>query len=212
MKKQILFLSISLYSIFILAQESYYDDVNLNLTGISLKEALATKIITTHTNNLSYTPGIWNAVMVTDMNPIDNSEVLLIYGFEDGSDSNSTNDRERNINDNCTSSSCTGLVLSLGGRRVASVHVHDVDTSVGVLVCDVKVHRDVVDHATAARTVHGCNLVPLGCRRPLWIDHHVGGAPPRVEVHQCKVAKAHTNLHERPVQPVGIGQSTKVVP
>ena len=109
MKKQILFLSISLYSIFILAQESYYDDVNLNLTGISLKEALATKIITTHTNNLSYTPGIWNAVMVTDMNPIDNSEVLLIYGFEDGSDSNSTNDRERNINDNCTSSSCTGL-------------------------------------------------------------------------------------------------------
>ena len=109
MKKQILFLSISLYSIFILAQESYYDDVNLNLTGISLKEALATKIITTHTNNLSYTPGIWNAVMVTDMNPIDNSEVLLIYGFEDGSDSNSTNDRERNINDNCTSNSCVGL-------------------------------------------------------------------------------------------------------
>ncbi len=109
MKKQILFLSISLYSIFILAQESYYDDVNLNLTGISLKEALATKIITTHTNNLSYTPGIWNAVMVTDMNPIDNSEVLLIYGFEDGSDSNSTNDRERNINDNCTSNSCVDL-------------------------------------------------------------------------------------------------------
>ena len=109
MKKQILFLSISLYSIFILAQESCYDDVNLNLTGISLKEALATKIITTHTNNLSYTPGIWNAVMVTDMNPIDNSEVLLIYGFENGSDSNSTNDRERNINDNCTSNSCVGL-------------------------------------------------------------------------------------------------------
>ena len=109
MKKQILFLSISLYSIFILAQESYYDDVNLNLTGISLKEALATKITTTHTNNLSYTPGIWNAVMATDMNPVDNSEVLLIYGFEDGSDSNSNNDRERNINDNCTSNSCVGL-------------------------------------------------------------------------------------------------------
>ena len=109
MKKQLLFLSISLYSIFILAQESYYNDVNLNLTGISLKEALATKIITTHTNNLSYTPGIWNAVMVTDMNPIDSDEVLLVYGFENGSDADSTNDRERNINDNCTSSSCSGL-------------------------------------------------------------------------------------------------------
>ena len=109
MKKQLLFLSISLYSIFILAHESYYNDVNLNLTVISLKEALATKIITTHTNNLSYTPGIWNAVMVTDMNPIDSDEVLLVYGFENGSDSDSTNDRERNINDNCTSSSCSGL-------------------------------------------------------------------------------------------------------
>ena len=109
MKKQLLFLSISLYSIFIVAQQSYYDDVNLNLTGISLKEALATKITTTHTNNLSYTPGIWNAVMVTDMNPLDNNEVLLIYGFENGLDSNSSNDRERNINDNCTSNSCIGL-------------------------------------------------------------------------------------------------------
>ena len=109
MKKQLLFLSISLYSIFIVAQQSYYDDVNLNLTGISLKEALATKITTTHTNNLSYTPGIWNAVMVTDLNPFDNNEVLLIYGFENGSDSNSSNDRERNINDNCTSNSCIGL-------------------------------------------------------------------------------------------------------
>lgn len=109
MKKQLLFLLFSLYSIFILAQESYYNDVDLNLTGISLKEALATKIITTHTNNLSYTPGIWNAVMITDMNPLDNNEVLLIYGFEDGSDSDNTNDRERNINDNCTSNSCVGL-------------------------------------------------------------------------------------------------------
>ena len=109
MKKQLLFLLFSLYSIFILAQESYYNDVDLNLTGISLKEALATKIITTHTNNLSYIPGIWNAVMITDMNPLDNNEVLLIYGFEDGSDSDSANDRERNINDNCTSNSCVGL-------------------------------------------------------------------------------------------------------
>lgn len=54
MKKQLLFLLLCLYSVFILSQESYYDNVNLNLTGISLKEALATKIITTHTNNLSY--------------------------------------------------------------------------------------------------------------------------------------------------------------
>lgn len=109
MKKQLLFLLLCLYSVFILSQESYYDNVNLNLTGISLKEALAAKIIITHTNNLSYTPGIWNASMATDMNPLNNNEVLLVYGYENGSDSDSTNDRERDINDNCTSSSCIGL-------------------------------------------------------------------------------------------------------
>ena len=70
---------------------------------------MATKIITTHTNNLSYTPGVWNASMATDMNPLNNNEVLLVYGYENGSDSDSTNDRERDINDNCTSSSCSGL-------------------------------------------------------------------------------------------------------
>ncbi len=109
MKKLLLFLLLCLYSVFILSQESYYDNVNLNLTGISLKEALAAKIIITHTNNLSYTPGIWNASMATDMNPLNNNEVLLVYGYENGSDSDSTNDRERDINDNCTSSSCSGL-------------------------------------------------------------------------------------------------------
>lgn len=100
MKKQILFLALCLYSVFILAQESYYNDVNLNLTGISLRDALATKIITTHTNNLTYTPGIWNASMATDVNPLNSAQVLLMYGYEDGTDADGTNDRERGINQN----------------------------------------------------------------------------------------------------------------
>ena len=35
---------------------TYYNDVNINLTGTALKTELATKIINTHTTNLSYTP------------------------------------------------------------------------------------------------------------------------------------------------------------
>ncbi|WP_299671791.1 endonuclease [uncultured Polaribacter sp.] len=80
--------------------ESYYNDVDLNLTGIALKDALATKIANTHTNFLTYTPDVWIASKVTDVNPVNPNEVLLIYGYENGSDQSLDNDRERGINDN----------------------------------------------------------------------------------------------------------------
>ena len=97
MKKQFLFLLISLYSISLLAQESYYNDVNLNLTGLDLKIELANKITETHTNFLDYTPDTWNASMNTDVNPVNSNEVLLVYGYENGTDGDVTNDREREI-------------------------------------------------------------------------------------------------------------------
>lgn len=97
MKKQLLFLYLFLISsTLILGQQSYYDDVDLNLTGISLKNALSNKIITTHTNNLSYTPGIWNASKETDVNPDNENEVLLMYGYS----SSGTTARTRGINQN----------------------------------------------------------------------------------------------------------------
>ena len=99
MKKQLLFLLLALYSFVLVAQQSYYSDVNLNLTGISLRDALATKIINTHTNELTYS-NIWDASMITDVNPMNSMEVLLIYGWENGSDGDITNDRERDINNN----------------------------------------------------------------------------------------------------------------
>lgn len=79
------------------SQQSYYDDVNLTLTGVALKTALATKVTNTHTNVLSYG---WDATKATDLNPSNLSNVLLIYGYEDGSDSDCTNDLERSVNDN----------------------------------------------------------------------------------------------------------------
>ncbi|MEY8862195.1 endonuclease [Tenacibaculum singaporense] len=73
---------------------SYYNDVNLNLSGSALKNELATKIINTHTTNLSYTPGVWNALKQTDLDPNDSSKVLLIYGYSD-TDGNYVTDRTR---------------------------------------------------------------------------------------------------------------------
>lgn len=73
---------------------SYYNDVNLNLSGSALKNELATKIINTHTTNLSYTPGVWNALKQTDLDSNDASKVLLIYGYSD-TDGNYVTDRTR---------------------------------------------------------------------------------------------------------------------
>ena len=73
---------------------TYYNNVNLNLTGTSLKDALATKIISTHTTSLSYTPGVWDALKQTDLDPSNSSKVLLIYGYSD-TDGNYVTDRTR---------------------------------------------------------------------------------------------------------------------
>ena len=104
MKKQLLLSILPLFCFTIVAQESYYNDINLSLTELTLKNILANKITTTHTNNLLYTPDVWEASRLTDVNPSNALEVLLMYGFEDGSDGDITNDRERGINDNGGSS------------------------------------------------------------------------------------------------------------
>ena len=97
-RKITLFLAFISFTAFF-GQQSYYNDVNLNLTGITLKQELATKIISTHTRFLSYSE-IWDASKITDVNPQNNQEVLLIYGWENGSDADVTNDRTRGINNN----------------------------------------------------------------------------------------------------------------
>lgn len=98
LKKITLILALMLGSIYY-SQESYYNDVNLKLTGVTLKEELATKIISTHTQFLFYDQ-IWDASKATDVNPNNSSQVLLIYGYENGTDTDVTNDRERGINNN----------------------------------------------------------------------------------------------------------------
>lgn len=80
------------------SQQAYYQHVDLTTTGLALKQELSQKISSTH-NQLSYS-NIWEACKITDVNPENSSEVILIYGYEPGNDSDFTNDRERDINKN----------------------------------------------------------------------------------------------------------------
>lgn len=85
----------------------YYNGFNWTLTGMNLKNELATKITTTHTNFLPY---IWNATQATDIDPSNSSNVLLIYGFSNSTCPSSTLDgndhRSRNIFYNGGGNSC----------------------------------------------------------------------------------------------------------
>jgi len=81
----------------------YYNGFNWTQTGTALKNALATKISTTHTKQLNYTspqPSVWNALKNTDLDPQNSNNVLLLYGWENGTDSDVTNDRSRDKDSN----------------------------------------------------------------------------------------------------------------
>ncbi|AZQ42738.1 endonuclease [Nonlabens ponticola] len=78
---------------------SYYNDVDINLTGSSLRSELASKVSSTQTTNLSYTPGVWNAMKQADLDPTNSNDVILIYGYNDN-DGISNTDRTRSKNEN----------------------------------------------------------------------------------------------------------------
>ena len=100
MLKANLTLLLTLVSGFLFSQvPSYYNDVNLNLTGQALQNELAAKITNSQTTVLTYTPGVWDALKQTDLVPGSNSRVVLIYGYND-SDGVTNTDRTRGVNDN----------------------------------------------------------------------------------------------------------------
>lgn len=74
------------------AQQSYYDDTPVFLTGQELYDALQNKI---SQHNTGYTYGQFTSdLLITDQNPNNGSEVLLEYGFNDN-DGDCTTDRTR---------------------------------------------------------------------------------------------------------------------
>lgn len=86
----------------------YYQGVDLSLEGAELQEQLTQLVVSTHFTELSYSPGVWDALKLTDLDPENEEKVLLIYGFND-SDGNFTTDRSRGVDENCSTSDCTGF-------------------------------------------------------------------------------------------------------
>ncbi len=78
---------------------AYYNGVDFNLTGMALKAELANKITSTHTNQISYSQ-VWSVLKQSDLDPNNANNVLLVYGWENGTDGIVTNDRSRDKNNN----------------------------------------------------------------------------------------------------------------
>ncbi len=75
--------------------QAYYSDVDFSQSQMNLFDDLAIETASNHTNFLSYTPGIWEADRITDQDPLNSLNVLLIYGYND-SDGDHVTDRTRN--------------------------------------------------------------------------------------------------------------------
>jgi endonuclease I len=91
---------------------AYYSSIDFNQSGDNLKYQLTTLITNTHTTILPYTASgttdTWDALYQTDLNPTNSNNVFLVYGWDD-SDSDLTNDLNRNKTYSCHTSSCNGL-------------------------------------------------------------------------------------------------------
>ncbi|MFI2742216.1 endonuclease [Zhouia sp. PK063] len=79
--------------------KDYYGDVDFSATPTDLFDELATLVTSTHTTQLSYTPGIWDALKQSDVDPEDDTKIVLLYGYDD-TDGNYITDRTRAINEN----------------------------------------------------------------------------------------------------------------
>lgn len=72
----------------------YYTGMTWTQTGTALKNALDVKLTTKHTNLISYSD-VWMACKTTDLDLNNNANVMLLYGWEAGTDADVTNDLTR---------------------------------------------------------------------------------------------------------------------
>jgi hypothetical protein len=106
MKKKLLLL-LSLPFTCLAQVPAYYSTIDFNETGEALKIQLTELITDTHTTELIYTPDVWNALKQSDLDPANPENVLLIYGYND-TDAVTSNDRTRDKDLSCHTSSCAG--------------------------------------------------------------------------------------------------------
>ncbi|WP_121967391.1 endonuclease I family protein [Myroides sp. N17-2] len=74
----------------------YYQGIDWSKKGMELKKELANLVTRTH-HPIPYTPGVWEASKITDEDPENENNVLLIYGWPDKDSKNSTV-QQRSIN------------------------------------------------------------------------------------------------------------------
>lgn len=108
MKKILLWIVTGWSMVFYGQVPAYYDPIDFTVSGEALKNQLAQLITDTHHTFLSYTPGTWEAIKTTDLDPDNPNNVFLIYGYND-TDGVFMSDRTRFKDDNCTWSGCIGF-------------------------------------------------------------------------------------------------------
>jgi endonuclease I len=84
----------------------YYNGIDFESSPEELKTELSDLIILTHTHELQYTPEVWDALEITDLDPENQENVLLIYGYDDNGELNEQRTRDKDLS--CHTSSCEG--------------------------------------------------------------------------------------------------------
>lgn len=87
--------------------QSYYNGINFSDRN-ELQAELTELITSTHRNQLTYTPGVWNALLQSDLDPEDPSKVLLIYGFDDNGDLKNHRTRDKELRNTGGCGNCNG--------------------------------------------------------------------------------------------------------
>ena len=90
----------------------YYQNLDLSLSGEMLKLQLSDLIISTHQYFIPYTSSqnidTWDVIKTSDTYLLDNSKVLLVYGYDDN-DIDFENDFSRDKSLSCHGNNCEGL-------------------------------------------------------------------------------------------------------
>ncbi|MBF0596473.1 endonuclease [Faecalibacter rhinopitheci] len=89
---------------------AYYDGIDFKVSKDDLRADLSDLVTATHTKQLVYTPGVWETLLQADLDPTDDSKVLLIYGYDDNLEDKFHRTRDKNKrNTGCSAGNCTGL-------------------------------------------------------------------------------------------------------
>lgn len=88
---------------------SYYEGVNFSIRE-DIESELSDLTIAKHTTLLSYSPGVWDALKLSDLDPTNENNVLLIYGYDNNLEPKFHRSRDKTkTNNGCSAGQCVGL-------------------------------------------------------------------------------------------------------